>query len=320
MSETVRGYKVTDKNMQCLGFQYELGKKFVHDGKIAICESGFHFCKNLSDCFSYYSFSPENRVFEVVAENVEDDYYDCDKSVCSVIFFERELTWFDVLSLVNTGRSNTGISNSGSYNSGSYNSGYRNSGYRNSGSDNSGDYNSGDYNSGGYNSGSYNSGYRNSGHYNSGRCNSGAHNSGHRNSGNRNSGSDNSGDYNSGNDNSGQRNSGNHNDGNYNSGNFNIGDRHTGDFNTVTADTVLVFNKPVLVAEYEKYKKPDFLYFSLHTYDENDNIVSVLPYKQAFIESWENDDPEDRMRIKDCPNFDYDIFYEISGIDVRKYE
>ena len=259
MSETVRGYKVTDKNMQCRGFQYELGKKFVHDGAVKICKSGFHFCKNLSDCFSYYSFSPENRIFEVIAENVEDDADDCDKSVCSSIFFERELTWFEVLTRVNTGKNNTGIGNSGS------------------------------------------------------------HNSGNRNSGNRNSGDHNTGSYNSGSSNSGHCNSGNHNDGNYNSGNFNIGDKHTGDFNTVTADTVLVFNKPVLVAEYEKYKKPDFLYFSLHTYDES-NIISVLPYKEAFIKSWENADPIDRMRIKDCPNFDYDIFYEISGIDVRKYE
>ena len=40
-------------------------------------------------------------------------------------------------------------------------------------------------------------------------------------------------------------------------------------------------------------------------------------YKSAFKESWEKADPKDRERIKDLPNFDAEIFYEISGIDLR---
>jgi len=40
-------------------------------------------------------------------------------------------------------------------------------------------------------------------------------------------------------------------------------------------------------------------------------------YKQSFIESWENADKEDREKVRDLPNFDADVFYEISGIDLR---
>ena len=268
MKNIVRGYKVTDKNMQCRGYQFELKKEFIHSGEPVLCKNGFHFCEKLINCFDYYSFDPENRIFEIVAKNVITD--DGNKSVCSVIFFEKELTWFDVLSIVNTGENNTGMGNSGNYNSGNRNSGNRNSGNRNSGN-----------------------------------CNSGNRNSGNRNSGNCNSGYHNSGDYNSGN-----RNSGNHNSGNHNSGHF----------NTITPDTILVFNKPASREEYENYNKPNFLFFDLNEYDENGIIVKTLEYKEAFIKSWESADNVNRMRIKECPNFDYDVFFEISGIDVRKYE
>ena len=258
MKNIVRGYKVTDKNMQCRGYQFELKKEFIHSGEPVLCENGFHFCEKLINCFDYYSFDPKNRIFEIVAKNVIND--DGNKSVCSVIFFEKELTWFDVLSLVNTGENNTGMGNSG------------------------------DYNSGNRNSGDYNSGNRNSGN-----CNSGYHNSGDHNSGNRNSGYRNSGDYNSGN-------------------------RNSGHFNTITPDTILVFNKPASREEYENYNKPNFLFFDLNEYNGDGIIVKTLEYKEAFIKSWESADNVDRMRIKECPNFDYDVFFEISGIDVRKYE
>lgn len=45
--------------------------------------------------------------------------------------------------------------------------------------------------------------------------------------------------------------------------------------------------------------------------------LKTLEYKEAFQKSWDNADPQDRIKIKDLPNFDADIFYEISGIDLR---
>jgi hypothetical protein len=235
-----KGFKVTDAEMQCRGYQYELGKKFKHEGSISLCGSGFHFCINPADCFRYYNFESTNRVFEVVAYG--DLRSDDDKSVTAEIEFIREIPWMEVLTIVNSGKENTGLSNSGDRNSGDSNSGDRNSGDRNSGDWNSGDWNSGDRNSGdsnsGYrnsgdrNSGDRNSGDRNSGDWNSGDWNSGDRNSGDSNSGYRNSGDRNSGDSNSGDRNSGNRNSGDSNSGYRNSGNWNSGDRNSGDRNS----------------------------------------------------------------------------------------
>ena len=163
----VKGYKVTDPEMKCRGFQYELNKEYKHTGKISPCNSGFHFCALLVDCFEYYSFDPKNRVFEVEATGEVIPHND--KYVSDNIKLIRELTWIEVLTLVNVGKDNTGRRNSGDSNSG-----YRNSGNWNSGDSNSGDRNSGDSNSGYRNSGNWNSGDRNSGDSNSGYRNSGA--------------------------------------------------------------------------------------------------------------------------------------------------
>ena len=87
------GYKVTNPDMTCLGFQYELGKKFTHKGEISFCQSGFHFCLNPSDCFNYYPFNPDNRVFEIEYGSILTEG---DKSITSEIFFLREIPWQEV--------------------------------------------------------------------------------------------------------------------------------------------------------------------------------------------------------------------------------
>lgn len=46
-------YKGTDKNLQCRGFQYEIGKEYVED-KADLCNAGFHGCENALDVLSYY--------------------------------------------------------------------------------------------------------------------------------------------------------------------------------------------------------------------------------------------------------------------------
>ena len=62
----IKAYKVFNPDMTCRGFQYEVGKEYEAKGKIIICENGFHACEKLSDCFNYYSFSPSNKIAEVV--------------------------------------------------------------------------------------------------------------------------------------------------------------------------------------------------------------------------------------------------------------
>ena len=89
----------------------------------------------------------------------------------------KELSWHEVLELVNMGDNNSGACNSGNCNSGACNSGNCNSGGRNSGHWNFGDWNSGDWNLGSRNSGHYNSGDWNAGNWNSCSCESGCFNS-----------------------------------------------------------------------------------------------------------------------------------------------
>jgi len=149
-------------------------------------------------------------------------------------------------------------------------------------------------------------------------------NSGDRNSGDRNSGHWNSGDMNSGDMNSGRRNSGSWNSGHWNSGFF----------NTMTPDRILVFNQWCDHETWAHAYKPDFLYFSLTYWVPEDQMsdeakiadpdfyvhggqLQTMGYKEAFQRAWDEANLEDRIKVKDLPNFDAGIFYEISGIDLR---
>ena len=114
-----------------------------------------------------------------------------------------------------------------------------------------------------------------------------------------------SGDWNSGNWNSGYWNSGSGNSGYRNSGYWNLCNYETGCFNTKQKKTIRVFNKKCDRDEWDKAYKPSFLYF---------NIDKDIGYKKSFQKSWDEAEPSDRERIKDLPNFDADVFYELSGI------
>ena len=54
-------YKGFDENLCCRGFQYEIGKEYVHEGEIECCESGFHACTNPFDVLDYYEADGKNR-------------------------------------------------------------------------------------------------------------------------------------------------------------------------------------------------------------------------------------------------------------------
>ena len=36
----MKAYKGFDKEFKCLGFQYEVGKAYEHDGDVVACQSG----------------------------------------------------------------------------------------------------------------------------------------------------------------------------------------------------------------------------------------------------------------------------------------
>ena len=248
-------YKIFNKDLQCRGYQYEIGKTYKHKGKIGLCSSGFHFCQNPVDLFNYYNFDPSNRVC-VIEFSGDFDHGD-DKSVCSEIKIVSEIKWDKLLTLVNTGK---------------YNTGYANSGDRNSGDRNSGDSNSG---------------HCNSGHWNSG---------------------------------------------DWNSGHWNSGDRNSGFLNT-NEPTVRIFNKDTNLKRHE-IEFPDFFYFDLCIWisesemtdeekKENPNFyvtqgyLKTYDYKEAWKLSYERASESDKKKVFDLPNFDAEIFYEITGIDLR---
>jgi len=177
-----------------------------------------------------------------------------------------------------------------------------------------------------------NTGLHNSGNWNSGDWNSGNWNSGYRNSGNWNSGDGNSGHWNSGDGNLGDENSGNWNSGDRNSGDWNSGDWNSGFFNTGEPEYVEAFNRPCKLKDWLNAKKPKFLSFSLNKwvketdmsdaekeefkdYKTSGGYLKQLSYKEAWREAWENKEDRDIKLLEALPNFDWEVFTEISGIE-----
>ena len=209
-------------------------------------------------------------------------------------------------------------------NTGACNTGYSNTGYSNTGYSNTGDCNTGDWNIGS----------RNTGDCNTGDCNTGDWNIGSRNTGNWNTGDCNTGDWNIGDWNIGSRNTGYSNTGYSNTGNWNTVNKETGFFNTVQSETIRVFNKNISVDAWDNSEKPELLYFGLTewigaddmtdaeklenpTHETTGGYLREYGYKEAFQKSYNEASKEDRALLLRLPGFDADVFFEISGIDVR---
>ena len=277
-----------DKDLRCRGMQFEVGKEYstgAADADIKLCTNTvFHFCDSLQKVHTHYSVMPEedNRFceIEVLGALVSDDT----KCGSNRIRIVREILGDELNIMRGLTDGNTGVFNSGNWNSGS----------------------------------------RNSGDWNSGRGNSGS-----RNSGNWNSGSRNSGDWNSGRGNSGSRNSGNWNSGDWNSGNCNSG------FFCTNSPKLRLFNKETDFTM-EEFMKTEWYAvltsgkFNLTKWraytdeekaqDERKRFIGgeliTIPYKEACANWWASLSEKDKAIIKTIPNFDANIFAEITGIDL----
>ena len=137
----MKGYKVTNSDYTCRNVKFEVGQTYTVSGAPIMCKHGYHFCEKVADCFNYYSFDPNNKVFEVEATGdvVKGD----DKHVTNALLIVRELTWSEMLVLANEGKGNTGLRNTGDSNTGDRNTGHWNVGNRNTGVANSCNYSSG---------------------------------------------------------------------------------------------------------------------------------------------------------------------------------
>ncbi|MCC0669265.1 hypothetical protein [Clostridioides sp. ZZV14-6153] len=232
----------------------------------------------------------------------------------------------------NTGNRNAGHSNTGSYNTGNRNTGHSNKGDSNTGHGNKGDWNTGDYNTGWGNTGEWNTGNRNTRYNNIGNDNTGSYNTG-----NCNSGHSNIGDNNTGYCNSGNYNTGNYNIGNCNSGEWNIGDYNAGVFCT-DVPKIRMFNKETDLT-YEDWmnsearnilKRNSYLTKWIRIddmteeekennqgYEINNGYLKVFStFKEMYKDMRDSLTDEEKKIIMDIPNFDVDIFKEITGIEV----
>lgn len=99
MSENViTSYKGFDKNMQCRGFQYEVGKEYEMDGEIKCCNRGFHACKSPLEVWDYYDML--NSRFAEVEQSGKIDEEEKSTKVCSShIKIKAELKLADIINI-----------------------------------------------------------------------------------------------------------------------------------------------------------------------------------------------------------------------------
>ena len=288
MSEPIKGYKVFNPDWTCKGFQYEVGKTFEEDVTPKCCDRGFHFCTKASDCFNYYSFDPENKVAEVLALGMVDTESGDTKCCTNKIQIVREISWQELLTIVNTGKGCTGLCNTGNCNTG--------------------DYNTGDYNTGDYNTGDYNTGDCNTGDCNTGDCNTGNRNTGNRNTGNRNTG-----DWNLS---------------SFNTGCFMTEEQKIMLFDKPTDWTYhdwinsdaryALAHIPKNVVEWvSSYDMTDEEKEKYPTYETTGGYLKVLDESESAQIWWDGLTEGAKNTIKSLPNFDAEIFRKCTGIKVE---
>jgi len=91
------GYKAFNNDLTCRDFQYEVGKTYEMDDKPECCCEGFHFCKDLKECFYYYKFG--SRVCEV--ESLGNIDTEDDKKFCTnKIKIIRELSFEEICDII----------------------------------------------------------------------------------------------------------------------------------------------------------------------------------------------------------------------------
>ena len=99
MSENViTSYKGFDKNMQCRGFQYEVGKEYEMDGEIKCCNRGFHACKSPLEVWDYYDMF-NSRYAEVEQSGKIDEEEKSTKVCSSHIKIRAELKLADIINI-----------------------------------------------------------------------------------------------------------------------------------------------------------------------------------------------------------------------------
>ena len=135
----------------------------------------------------------------------------------------------------------------------------------------------------------------------------------------------------------GRANSGHLNSGHHNSGHHNSGKYHVGSFNSEDLKTVMLFNKPISIFNYQQISFPCWFYFDLCVWvsynqmtdqekadhpkaDVSEGYLKTLDYKEAWRLAYEKASEEERQLVWAIPNFDPVVFETITGIKMTKKE
>ena len=94
----ITSYKGFDKDMQCRGFQYEVGKEYNMDGEIKCCNRGFHACKSPLEVWDYYDML-NSRFAEVEQSGNIDEEENSTKVCSSRIKIKAELKLADIINI-----------------------------------------------------------------------------------------------------------------------------------------------------------------------------------------------------------------------------
>ena len=92
MSEKIIAYKAMDKNMQCRGKQYEVGKTY-HEDKADCRHAGMHACENPLDVLHYYPLKDSPRFFEVECGGNVDKSGKDSKLACTELTVKGEVNF-----------------------------------------------------------------------------------------------------------------------------------------------------------------------------------------------------------------------------------
>ena len=92
----ITAYKGFDANLQCRGFQFEVGKTYTHEGKVEACKSGFHAVDGHPlSVFNYYA--PAGSRFCIVEiDGVQSRDGDGDKVAAEIMTVTREIGLHDL--------------------------------------------------------------------------------------------------------------------------------------------------------------------------------------------------------------------------------
>lgn len=287
MNKIIEGYKIFNSDWTCRDKQYSCPGYFEEDVVPEVCIKGMHFFTNIEFYFRLFPLKKDIHIAKVIAVGDIDEglFTNC---CTNKIFIVEEIPLKTIMGKLNPGGgTNIGYANIGEGNCGNNNIGDNNRGNNNIGINNCGNYNSGNSNEGYYNVGSFNMGY-----YNTGDHNIGCNNSGYCNIGD------------------------------YNTGSYNEISYSTGFFNT-KEQPIYMFNKPTKLSSFmiHELEGMELVHQLMTLYNidfyYNKNAICSSYCRKLRNKVWHCGFTEkQREAVLSLPNFDAEIFREITGIDV----